>query len=209
MLTESQVPQYAPIRQALGSDWSALGLSIRRHYDLPLNTNKQLSIEGTMDVSHSVLGKVFITISRLFNALVPYKGHRVPVTVSNWTEPGSEAMFWHRTFMFPGKKPVVFRSRMEFAGGNEIVEYVKFGLGIRMTLSAEGETLRYDSCGYRWRLGPLRLNIPDWLLLGTATIREIPTGGNTFKVEFDLNHPLWRRPFGYSGQFALCEFSND
>jgi len=204
MTTENK--QHAPIRQALGQQWPLLGRSIRQHYDLPPNTDTHLVVEGIMEVMHSPIGKLFIIASRIFDALVPYKGRDIPVTVENWSKPNSNAMYWHRTFRFPEKDPVIFHSRMEYAGNNEIVEYVKYGFGMRLILSAEGETLRYDSCGYQWDLGPLKLHIPDWLLLGKAIIREIPISEKAFNVEFEINHPLWGKTFGYSGRF---EFSED
>jgi hypothetical protein len=195
--------KHAPIRQALGTQWPKLAPVIRRHYDLPPHTDTRLEVEGTMEVELSPVGRLFILAGRLFDALVPYKGRDIPVTVRNWSQTDSGAMFWHRTFRYPGKGPVIFRSRMEYAGDDEIVEYVKYGLGIRMRLSAEGETLRFDSRGYQWDLGPLTLPIPDWLLLGTAVIREIPVSEQALEVVFEINHPLWGRTFGYSGRFLF------
>jgi hypothetical protein len=204
MTTENN-QQHAPIRQALGSRWPELGAVIRRHYDLPPRTDTRLEVEGTMDVTLSPIGKLFMLAGRLFDALVPHKGNDVPVTVRNWSQSDSNAMFWHRTFRYPGKEPVVFRSRMEYAGDDDIVEYVKYGLGIRMRLSTEGEALRFDSRGYQWDLGPLTLRIPDWLLLGKAVIREIPVSEQALKVVFEINHPLWGHTFGYSGRFTFRE----
>ncbi len=194
---------HAPIRQALGEEWPLLGSAIRRHYDLPPHTEARLAVDGIMSVQVSPLGRLFVTLGRLFDALVPYGGEGIPVTVRNWSQRDSRAMFWHRTFNYPGRRPVVFRSRMEYAGGADIVEYVKYGLGIRMRLSAEGENLRYDSRGYQWDLGPLTLRIPDWLLLGKATIREIPESAERFRVEFTIDHPFWGRTFGYAGRFIF------
>ena len=85
------------------------------------------------------------------------------------------------------------------------MEYVKYGLGMHLKVSAEAETLRFDSQGYQWDLGPLTLHIPDWLLLGKAVIREIPISEQAFQVAFEINHPLWGRTFGYSGQFSFSE----
>ncbi len=204
-MTHENKPQHAPVRQALGQQWSSLGRVIRRHYDLPPHTETNLEVAGIMDVVHSPVGRLFVAAGRLFDALVPYRGRDIPVTVRNWSRSDSDAMFWHRTFRFPGKEPVTFRSRMVYAGKNDIVEYVNYGLGIRMTLSAEGNTLRYDSCGYQWDLGLLKLQIPDWLLLGKAIIRETPVSENAFDVEFEIIHPLWGRTFGYSGRFTFCE----
>jgi hypothetical protein len=201
-MDKQRVQLHAPIRQALGSDWPSLGEVIRRHYDLPPRTETRLEVEGTMEVTVSPIGRLFVTAGRLFDALVPFRGENIPVTVRNWSQTDSKAMFWHRTFRYPERPPIVFRSRMVYAGGEEIVEYVKFGLGIRMRLCAEGETLRYDSRGYQWDLGPLTLRIPDWLLLGKAVIREVPESDETFRVEFTIDHPLWGRTFGYAGNFV-------
>jgi hypothetical protein len=200
-MTTQQDQTHAPIRQALGDDWPLLGEIIRRHYDLTPHSDSRFEVEGVMEVSVSPIGRLFVSASRLFDALVPFPGRGVPVQVRNWSQADSKAMFWHRTFRYPGRKPVIFRSRMEYAGGREIVEYVKFGLGIRMQLSAEGEALRYDSRGYEWDLGLLTLPIPDWLLLGKAVIKEIPESAETFRVEFTIEHPIWGRTFGYAGKF--------
>ncbi len=204
MISNNKQP-YAPVRQALGPQWTGLGAAIRRHYDLPPHSDTRLEVEGTMQVTLSTVGRIFMTAGRLFGALVPYRGCDIPVTVRNWSQSDSNAMFWHRTFRYPEKEPVVFCSRMEYAGENTIVEYVKYGLGIRMRLSTEDETLRFDSLGYQWDLGLLTLRIPDWLLLGTAVIRETPVSEQAFQVTFEINHPLWGRTFGYSGEFTYKE----
>jgi hypothetical protein len=204
-MNRQSVQLHAPIRQALGSDWPSLGEVIRRHYDLPPQTETRLEVEGIMEVTVSPVGRLFVTAGRLLDALVPFRGRDIPVTVRNWSQSDSNAMFWHRTFRYPKRQPIVFRSRMEHAGGEEIVEYVKYGLGIRMRLSAEGDTLRYDSRGYQWKLGPLTLRIPDWLLLGKAVIREIPESAEAFRVEFSIDHPIWGRTFGYAGRFVFRE----
>ena len=202
-MTTENAQIHAPIRQALNEDWHQLGEIIRRHYDLTPHSDSRFELEGVMDVTVSSIGRLFVSISRLFDALVPFPGQGVPVRVRNWSQADSREMFWHRTFRYPERKPVVFRSRMAYAGGRDIVEYVKFGLGIRMRLCAEGETLRYDSRGYLWNLGFVKVPIPDWLLLGRAVIREIPESDERFRVEFAVEHPLWGRTFGYAGKFVL------
>jgi len=208
-MTAQNRDSQAPIRRALGSEWSALGAAIRRHYDLAPDTETRLEVEGTMEVAFSPVGKLLISAGRLFDALVPYRGRGIPVKVRNWSRPDSGAMFWHRTFCYPGKKPVIFHSRMEYADEKHIVEYVKYGLGIRMRLSAEGESLRFDSRGYQWDLGPLTLRIPDWVLLGKAVIRETPISERSFRVDFEIDHPLWGRTFAYSGEFCFNSEGGD
>jgi len=76
-----------------------------------------------MAIYHSPFAKFWLIAGCIFGALVPYKGQGIPVDVCNWTEATNpEAMFWHRTFCFPKKAPLVFTSRMEHLSGLEIGE---------------------------------------------------------------------------------------
>lgn len=194
----------APIKTALGEDWERLHPVIQRHCDLPPDAEKTCQAIGRMDVTISGLGRVFVMVSRLFDALVPYAAKQITILVKNSFSKTGDVMYWHRTFNYPDHRPVVFQSRMVHESNNVIVEYVRFGLGIRMALSIEEDALRYDSRGYLWDLRIVRLYIPDWLLMGKAIIREIPIDDEGFKVEFEIDHPWWGRTFGYRGQFKLA-----
>ena len=78
----------------------------------------------------------------LFGALIPYRGRDILVTVRNWTTADDAGcMFWHRTFLFPGDRRALFASRMVCVGTNEIIEYVRFGLGIHMRVFADQGSL--------------------------------------------------------------------
>lgn len=196
--------QWPVTRRALGADWEKLHETVRRHYDLAPGADHSLTLTGRMEqIEHSLWAKPFILVGRVFGALVPYRGRDVAVEVCNHTRPHSPAMFWHRTFRFHNRPPCVFQSRMEHLAGNEIVEFVRFNLGICMHLSAEDGALCYTSNGYLWRLGPFNLRIPDWLLFGTARIIEYGADGDTIMIDFTIRHPLWGDTFGYTGSFQL------
>lgn len=190
--------------QALGNAWQQLHPTVCRHYDL--KPGDELLLKGEMsEVFHSLWVKPFILIGRLFGALVPYRGHNVPVAVHNFCQPCRNALHFHRTFFFPARKPYSFASRMEHLGGNEIVEFVRLGLGIRMMLSVHDGALHYATNGYLWRLGPLRITLPDWLFFGSGTIVERAIGANEVELDFTLNHPLFGRSFRYAGRFHLVD----
>jgi len=203
----SQQSTLPVIRKALGEDWNALGEIVRHHYDISPGTRSNMTIEGLMsEVYHSPVGKLYLLPGRLFGALVPYKGRDIPTRVRNWTQPDDDnSMFWHRTLRFPGRRPVIFRSRMVHAGGDEIIEYVRFGLGIRMRLSVRDAALVFESVGYVWDIGGLRLSIPAWAILGDAVIVEKPLSDNTFHIDFVIRHPLFGRTFSYTGTFAITQ----
>lgn len=92
---------------------------------------------------------------------------------------------------------------METLRGNEIVEYVRFNLGICMAMSERNGALCYQSRGYLWKLGRLKLRIPDILLLGNAVITERGIDENSVELDFTINHPLFGRTFTYSGRFDI------
>lgn len=200
-----QVGNQSVIGRALGDDWVRLDPVLRRHYGIVPGSDQQRLMLGIMShVDHSLIAKLFLLPGRLFGALIAYRGTDIPATVRNWTtEADKQAMFWHRRFRFPHGREAIFASRMVYAGGDEIVEYVRFGLGIRMQLSVDAGALVYRSRGYQWDLGKLKLRFPDWLLLGAGEIREAGLSDAGFEMAFEMRHPLFGRSFSYAGRFEL------
>lgn len=193
------------MRLALGDQWDNLGTSIKMHYDLTPGLERHLTMDGIMEeVFHSFWAKPFIIIGQLFNALIPYRGINVPVVVKNWTDvKHPSGLFWHRTFSFPGKHPYVFQSRMEHYIDNEIVEFVRFNLGVRMRLSEQDGGLIYRNVDYIWKLGKYTIHVPNWLTLGNAYIIETPISDTQFKMDFTITHPLFGLMFRYRGLFKI------
>ncbi len=195
------------MQRALGAEWDNLDDIVKRHYAMAPGTPADMTIHGTMDrVFHSNIAKLFLLPGRIFGALVPYQGRDIPTEVRNWTkEDDSKAMFWHRTLQFPGRPLTEFKSRMEYAGGDEIVEYVKYGLGIRMRMSVEDGAMVFTSVGYVWDSGMAQLPIPTWAILGDAQIIERAVSEKEFYIDFTMIHPLFGKTFSYSGTFSIHE----
>jgi hypothetical protein len=195
------------MQQALSEEWDRLDEIVRRHYVMAPGTCADMTIHGSMDrVFHSNIAKLFLLPGRIFGALVPYRGNNIPTVVKNWTrEENQKAMFWHRTLQFPDKPLTEFRSRMEYIGGNEIIEYVRFGLGIRMRMSVQDGALVFTSAGYVWDVGAARIPIPTWAILGDAQIIERAISEQEFYIDFTMVHPVFGETFGYSGRFSINE----
>ncbi len=189
------------IRRALGESWDTLHTAVRRHYNLPCGELQEIKLHGRMEMDHCTAVKPLLIIGRLFGALPASRGHDVEVTVHNHGD--ARSLHFYRCFFFPGKSPLVFKSRMQHLANNEIVEFVRFGMGITMRLTVVEGRLRYTGNGYLWRLGPLKLRISDWLLLGKAVIEEFGIDDNTIGLSFDIHHPLWGKTFSYRGHFTL------
>lgn len=193
------------IAQALGEQWHELHPLVQRHYAIAPGTVSRVVMEGEMrEVHFSRRAAPLIHTARLFGALVAERATAIPVTVINTTRTGDPAMYWHRTFRYPDGKERIFESRMIHADGNEIIEYVRFGLGIRMALSVEAGALVFESRGFQWGSPSGRVRIPDLLLLGRSRIVERATSDAQFEVEFETRHPLYGRSFGYNGLFHIA-----
>jgi hypothetical protein len=193
------------VEKALGKQWHELSTIIKRHYDLKPGGDTEFHLRGTMDeVYHSRIGKLFLLPGRIFGALVPYKGNDIPTVVKNWTSRDChQAMYWHRQLYFPGKSPVTFQSRMEHRHDSEIIEYVSLGLGIRLHTFTQEGALHFRSLGYVWKIGPLTLHIPNWVILGDAEIVESAISKEELYLEFNMIHPWFGKTFAYSGRFEV------
>lgn len=195
------------IKQALGKEWEKLAPIVKQHYDITPGNTSSMTIRGVMDeVYHSPIAKLFLLPGRIFGALVPYKGKKVATEVRNWTvEDNRKAMFWHRTLEFENKPTVIFRSHMEHIKEDEIIEYVRFGMGIRMRMSVNNQALIFKSLGYVWNILGIKIPIPTWAILGSAEIIEKQISDKQFYIDFNMHHPIFGKTFSYSGIFSICE----
>ncbi len=195
------------IKQALGEQWDELDKTVKRHYNITPGEESKMVIRGVMsEVYHSNIAKLFLLPGRIFGALVPYRGNNVPTEVTNWTtSDDASAMHWHRTLAFDNRPPVIFQSRMEHCSGSEIIEYVKYGMGIRLHTYTQDKALHFRSLGYVWKIGPFSLPIPNWMILGDAEIIEKSLSDKEFFIDFNMFHPLFGKTFSYTGTFVIDE----
>lgn len=193
------------IKLALGADWERLHPTLRREHDITPGIPAEVCMQGTLyEVFHSRIAKVFVLPARLFGALVHHRGHDVPTTVRTWTTAADPInVYWHRRFHFPGRRPVVFDSRMAYLGGREVIEYVRGGLGLRMRLSLCDGRLVYACTGYQWNHGRFSAGLPDWVLLGGGAICQAAFSASAFEMAFYLHHPWYGRTFAFSGEFHM------
>ncbi|ADU36055.1 DUF4166 domain-containing protein [Variovorax paradoxus] len=195
-------------QQALGSAWEKLGDVIRRHYTMTPFSDDYVCVRGTMnEVHHAPWAALLMPFGRLFGALVPYTGTDVPIEVHYRCSPGDANLYWDRVFHFAGRKPFHFRSHMEHtaAHGAEVIEYVRFGIGMRLAVSAEDGALVFRDQGYIWRVAGLRIPLPLGLFMGTAYVEERPdpTSPEHFTMKMLLRHRWFGDVFRYSGRFHL------
>jgi hypothetical protein len=95
---------------------------------------------------------------------------------------------------------------MEHIQDNEIIEYVNYGMGIRLRTFTQDNSLHFRSLGYIWKVGPITLSIPNWAILGDAEIVEKAISERELFVDFNMIHPLFGKTFSYSGSFIIDKF---
>lgn len=190
----------------LGEDaWHRLAPVVRRHYDLCADSADSLVLHGVMDsVDCAFWVQPWLWLAHWFKALVPYQGRDVAVEVRNWTDPTvPDALFWRRTFHFSGERTALFESRMEPGRAGEVVELLRFGIGIRLHIAEQNGALLFRADSHCWKIGRRLLNIPNWALLGDAVIVESPLSATELQLNFSIVHPWFGRTFGYCGRFRL------
>lgn len=191
-------------KQVLANDWDKLGNIIKEHYFLKPYSDDYICVSGVMtEIYHSKLAKLFIPAGLLFGAIVPYQGKDIPIDVHYNASPKNSNLYWDRVFVFPSRKEFHFKSHMELVTDNEVIEFVRFGIGIRLKVTDEDGALVFRDTGYIWRVFGVDIPIPVNLFLGRAYVEERPIDDESFSMKMILKHPLFGEMFRYKGIFKL------
>lgn len=204
-MTQSAPTQEPILKVALGPDWELLPEVLQKGFTLYPGRDCEVRLKGTMyEVSYPWFARLFIYPGQLFGALVPWQGRNVPIRIDIRTHASdSRFMYWHRAHAFVQSPEFLFSSKMEYLEGRDLIERVRFGLGLRMRVRVENRQLIFESVCYQWDFLGLRLRIPNWLLLGRGRIVEREISPEQFEMFFDITHPLWGRTFTYNGIFSF------
>ncbi|MEM5528533.1 DUF4166 domain-containing protein [Gammaproteobacteria bacterium AS21] len=187
----------------LGDDWDRLGSIIRRHYFLKPKSVDYICVSGKMSqIHHSNVAKLLIPFGLLFGALVPYRGKDIAVDVHYTSKPNNGNLYWDRVFKFR-RGDFHFKSYMEPVKQGEVIEFVRFGIGIRLNVSAEQGALVFRDVGYIWRVLGCDIPIPGRWLMGKVYVEERPIDERFFSMKMTLEHPLLGALFTYRGVFEL------
>lgn len=197
----------APIFQdVFGDSWADLPPVMKDHYAVRAGTADRVRVDGHLDVRISWPVSI---MARLTGMLLAYSGDNVPVSVVFTSGAGTKGLQFDRTFGFPDRGDVKFRSRMEHIGGNELVEYIGFGVGWKMAYSWEGDRVILAHRGYVLRIFGVMVPVPLALIMGRGRAEEVPISDTEFSMWTHSRHPLFGDMFAYSGKFKVTEVSCD
>lgn len=192
-------------KSIFGNAWDSLPIVMKKHYANRPYQDDKVTVEGMMKVESSFLGRIMTPFFRLAGTLVPYEGDNIPATVIFVSTSDSDVFQFDRTFRFPGRPPYRFHSRMKSVGGNELVEFMRFGFGWHMAYAWTGEKVVLNHKGYVLNLFGFLLPLPLGLLIGKGYADETPINDNEFSMMMEIVHPLWGKVYGYSGRFRVME----
>ncbi len=191
-----------PIFKAVfGEDWNSLPTVIRDHYAIRPYSDDRVIVKGTLDIEISPFMRV---MSRLSGMLISKSGTGVPVTVTFTSGHNSSAFYFDRVFHYASGDES-FRSRMEHIGGDELIEFMRFGIGWKMAYGWDGEKVTLSHRGYVWRIFGILIPIPLTLIIGAGEAEELPISDNEFTMWTHAMHPWFGICFAYSGPFIIVE----
>ncbi len=188
-------------RSILSEQWKSLSPVLQKHYGI--NNGEEIKMQGELAVRHGKFIKLLMPLIRLTGALVPVEGEKFIVTVVN--KRIGNTFYWHRTFK-KDNKIYEFNSKMQ-QFENDIIEFVGFGIGIRMGLKVSDGGLVYEDKGYVLKIGRKLIPIPLHVLIGKSVIEEYVSDNNSndFNMRFVVNHPRFGFAFSYSGYLnCIC-----
>lgn len=195
-------------KNILSDQWTSLSPVLQKHYGL--NDGEKIKMQGELSVRHGRFIKLLMPLIRLTGALVPVEGDKFIVTVEN--KRIGNTFYWHRSFQ-KENKIYEFNSKMQ-QFGNDIIEFVGFGIGIRMGLQVSDGGLVYEDKGYVFKIGKKLIPIPLNALVGKSVIEEYVSNSqcqddaNDFNMRFVVNHPWFGFAFSYSGYFNCIDPRN-
>jgi len=196
MIAPATNPIFKPI---FGASWQALPPVMQKHYAVRKGGDDTVVVKGSLDVKIAWPVRI---VSRLLGVLVPYSGDKVPVTVTFTSTPNGSFQF-DRAFAFADKPVHHFRSIMQPAGGDEVIEWMGYGVGWRCAYGWDGAKVILAHRGYVLRLFGRCLPLPLELLLGKGYAEETPISDTRFAMWTHTRHPLFGKMFRYGGEFEV------
>ncbi len=183
-----------------GPAWRSLPYAVQQRFG-PAAHLRPVRYCGEMVVRASAFGWLIAQACRLLGTpLAPWTGEAVPVAVDVYTD-AEGALVWDRTYAFQRRGQVKVTSRKVLGRHGELMEVIHGGLGMTLSLTAEGGALHFRSIGYFFQIGGLRLPIPGLLTPGAAHVVHEDQGGGWFRFTLRFVHRLAGETFFQTGLF--------
>jgi hypothetical protein len=180
----------SPFARLLGNHWLHLPPAIRRRFLRKVAVAACVTYAGEVaECRMSLAGWLLAQAARLIGAPLPLGTDTgVSASVSITADAEGSAQYWTRQYARRYGFPQVIHSAKRFSGPTGLEEYLGLGIGIALRLEEAGGALFFVSDHYFWKLGGLRLRIPE-TLPGHLVVGHTDLGGGHFAFTLDLVHP--------------------
>lgn len=178
--------------------WSRLPAAVRARFGRDAHAT-HVVYRGTAQVRASWLGRAFAQLCRLVGTPVaPYVGENVAMTVQVYAN--ARGVVWERHYDFGGRQCVVCSTKE--LDGDELVENLGLGLNMRLDVFEQAGALHFSSTGYFFRLGSLRIHVPDWFLPGGTHVVHEDLGAGQFRFAMRTEHRWFGAMYAQEGVFS-------
>ena len=187
------------LQKVMGSDWHRLHPSVQARFAREPADDHPVVYGGVMEtVACSPAGWLFAQATRLIgNPLAPDTGRNIAMTVTLTPRAGGVA--WQRLYGF--RKPFRVTSVKRTDAHGRLCEYVGFGFGMRLDVSARDGALHFVSTRYFWEVAGRQIPLPHWLSPGRTHVVHEDLGGGEFRFTITMDHRWLGRTFYQTGRF--------
>lgn len=191
-------------RALLGPEaWERLPAAVQARFAKRLKAGAAVTYAGEITTCRrSRFGRVLAEICRVIGAPLPlFDDTGVPAVVSVTEDGATGGQFWTRMYGRRRGFPQVIHSSKRFAGPTGLEEYLGWGFGIALRVTADEAALHFLSDHYFVKLGGFRLRLPRLLAPGALTISHVDRGQEHFDFVLDLRHPYLGEVIHQIGHF--------
>jgi len=194
-------PNALDFRRLLGREaWNQLPAAVRHRFGAHA-AGVTTVYDGRMVVEASPFGWLVAQVCRLIGTpLAPWTGTDVPTSVDVHLDPRG-GLVWARTYRFAGRAPILVSSTKLMDADGTLLEVVRGGLGMALSVTVEDGALHFRSRHYFAGVGAWRIGIPDLLTPGRAHVVHRDLGGGTFRFTLAFDHPWFGRTLYQDGVF--------
>lgn len=193
-------------KSQVGERWKNLSPHIQKRFDANPSPDKPIRYQGTMTrVEASFTGVVLANLVRFSGALLPHVGRDVATDILVFSKHGMPDIFKQRVYYFAGKKPFTFNSNMRLAENGDVLEFVGFGLGMKLVVAEKDGNLHFSDNGYFFSIGKAHIPLPSPFNPGKTRLVHSDMGEKTFKIVIDIQHPIFGKMYYQEGVFNHVE----
>jgi hypothetical protein len=186
-----------------GPAWSLLPQAVRERFSKRLVGAAAVTYAGEIVESRmSRLGWLLAQLGRIIGSPLPlHRDISVPAIVTVTEDEATGGQFWTRIYGRAGGFPQIVQSSKRFTGPTGLEEYLGYGIGIALAVTADETALSFRSDHYFFSAGRVRMRLPRILEPGDLTIRHVDRGDGSFAFVLKLHHTLFGEMISQTGLF--------